>query len=203
MFAKVLHYFAVRSACSLPSTSLLRRVNAQDRSRTARNIGKNVNACVPLVNPTGFPIHALRPSRVALCAMFSQIRKEHNMKLFLYTCITATFFTGCAGHINEVINSWIYSHYSDLIASWGPPNQVFDDGQGGRILIYTTARSWTVPGTSTMRATGQTTIYDNMILGSTQSTTTYTPPQTYGYTAYRMFWIDSKGYIYRWAWRGF
>ncbi len=109
--------------------------------------------------------------------------------------------TGCA-NINKVMKSWEGHHYGELIASWGPPQQVFDDGYGGRILVYTQQRQWTTPGTATTYTTGSATVWDNYIWGSATSRTTYYPPQTHGYTAYRMFWINSNGYIYRWAWRG-
>ena len=112
------------------------------------------------------------------------------------------FNAGCAGHINNIMRSWEGHHYGDLIASWGPPQQVFDDGLGGRILVWTSVRSFTTPGHSSTYTTGQATMYDSYIWGSASSYTTYSPAQTYGWTAYRMFWISREGYIYRWAWRG-
>ena len=109
---------------------------------------------------------------------------------------------GCAARINNMMRSWEGQHYSDLIARWGPPQQVFDDGSDGRILIYTQVREWTSPGKSTTYTEGRATIYDDYIWGSATSRTTYQPSQTYGCTAHRMFWISKKGYIYRWAWKG-
>jgi len=124
------------------------------------------------------------------------------MKKFIVLMLTFCFvLSGCA-HLNMVMKSWEGHHYGELIASWGPPQQVFDDGYGGRILVYTKQRSWTTPGTSSTYTTGQATAWDNYIWGSVTSRSTYNPPQTYGYTAYRMFWINSDGHIYRWAWRG-
>ncbi|MFZ6033199.1 MULTISPECIES: hypothetical protein [Melioribacter] len=113
------------------------------------------------------------------------------MKKIIVISFIIFFISGCAARINEVMNSWMYHHYSDLIASWRPPQEVFDDGYGGRILIYSTYIS------------GNATIYDNYIWGSARSYSTYINPQTYGYTAYRMFWINKEGFIYRWAWKGF
>ena len=115
--------------------------------------------------------------------------------------LSALLFPGCA-HVNSVMQSWEGHHYSNLMARWGPPQQVFDDGMGGRILVYTTNRSWVVPGTATTRTTFNATGYDNYIWGSATSRTIFTPAQVQGYTAYRMFWIDRSGHIYRWAWRG-
>ena len=112
-------------------------------------------------------------------------------------------FNGCAARLNKMMKSWVDHHYGDLIASWGPPQEVFDDGRGGRILIYTIQRQWTNPGTSKTRTTGSATMWDSFIWGSTTSKTTYRPPQTHKWTAYRMFWINEDGIIYRWAWRGY
>jgi hypothetical protein len=110
---------------------------------------------------------------------------------------------GClAGHMNSIMSSWQGHHYSELIMRWGPPQAVFDDGTGGRILVYTVQRQWTSPGKSETYTTAQATIYDNMIWGQAQSVTQYTPPQTYGYTAWREFRINRSGIIYSWSWRG-
>ncbi len=122
--------------------------------------------------------------------------------LLLITTVALAVTSGCAARINKVMASWERYHYSELIASWGPPQQVFDDGAGGRILIWTATRSYTVPGHATTHTTVSATAYDNYIWGSATSRTTYTPAQTRGWTAYRMFWIHRNGIIYRWAWRG-
>ncbi len=110
--------------------------------------------------------------------------------------------SGCAARINNMMSSWMGHHYSELIMSWGPPQQVFEDGMGGRILIWTAARTWTTPGQSYTNVYGNATAYDGYIWGQAQSYTTYVPPQTYGYTAWRMFAIDKNGLIYNWSWRG-
>ena len=110
---------------------------------------------------------------------------------------------GClAGHMNSVMSSWQGHHYSELIMRWGPPQAVYDDGEGGRILVYTQVRQWTTPGQTTTTTTAQATIYDNMIWGQAQSYSQYVPPQTYGYTAWRMFRINQRGVIYAWSWKG-
>lgn len=110
--------------------------------------------------------------------------------------------SGCAGRINSMMKTWENQHYSNLIASWGPPQQVFDDGAGGRILVWTSARSATVPGQATSTTNFRANAYDNYIWGTATTRTVYTPAQTYGWTAYRMFWIGGNGVVYRWAWKG-
>jgi hypothetical protein len=105
---------------------------------------------------------------------------------------------GCAGRINDAMRSWVGHHYSDVIASWGPPAQVLDDGAGGKIMTWAATRSFTSPGYATTSTTAN--VYGNF--GTANSFTTYTPPQTTSYNATRTFWVNSDGIIYRWSWRG-
>lgn len=117
--------------------------------------------------------------------------------------VSLMFVSGCfTGRINKVMSSWTGSHYSSLIMSWGPPQAVYDDGQGGRILVYTAARQFTTPGQATTTTTAQARVYDNMIWGQAQSFTQWTPAQTSGYTAWRMFRVGRDGRIYAWSWHG-
>src|SRR6266705_5303454 len=111
--------------------------------------------------------------------------------------VPCILLAGClAGRINNAMHSWQGHHYSELIMSWGPPQAVYDDGAGGRILVYTQQRQWTTPGRTTTTTTAQATVYDNMIWANAQSYSQYVPPQTYGYTAWRMFRIDQRGMSY-------
>ena len=110
--------------------------------------------------------------------------------------------TGCAGRVNKVMQSWQGANYADLIMSWGPPQRIYDDGNGGRILVYTSSRSWTTPGQATTNTTVQARAYGTTIWGQAQSITQYIPPQTQGYTAWRMFRVDRSGRIYNWSWKG-
>jgi hypothetical protein len=123
------------------------------------------------------------------------------MNLFFIIIVVVCLFTGCAS-INKTMQLWMGHHQSDLIANWGPPQQVMDDGQGGKIFIYITTRTFTSPGHSTTTVTGSAYGMGNYAYGTARGYTTYTPPQTTSYNACRMFWIDGNGYIYRWAWRG-
>ena len=93
-------------------------------------------------------------------------------------------------------------HQSELIANWGPPQQIMDDGQGGKIFIYSATRNHTTQGRATTNVTGSAYSVGDFTYGNATGHTTYTPPQTSSYTAHRMFWINSNGYVYRWAWRG-
>lgn len=116
---------------------------------------------------------------------------------------------GCAS-INENMASWMGHNSNELIASWGPPQQIMPDGQEGQILIYSQARQWTTPGRATTNTYGSATTHGNLYgntyqgntYGNATSTTSYTPAQTYGYSSYRMFWADKNGNLYRWSWKG-
>ncbi len=117
------------------------------------------------------------------------------------TLIIALTLSGCSS-INKTMESWMGHHQSDLVASWGPPQQVITDGQGGSIFVYTANRAFTSPGSSTTTVVGSASGYGNRVYGSATSITTYTPPQTTSWSAYRMFWINASGRIYRWSWKG-
>lgn len=107
-----------------------------------------------------------------------------------------------AESITEMMESWMGFHYSDLVFQWGPPDYVFDDGFGGRIIYYITSRTWVVPGRAETRTVASATAYDSMIWGSARQTTTYTPPQVQGYDAIRAFRINENGYIFDYMWKG-
>jgi hypothetical protein len=123
-------------------------------------------------------------------------------KATLLLCLI--LLASCVGKVKTNINnsmaSWVDHHFTDLLASWGPPQQVMDDGNGGRVFVYTKTRSYTAPSTATTTANATVNPYNNTIWGT--ATTTYNPGQTYSWTSYRMFFIGSNGRIYRWAWRG-
>lgn len=125
---------------------------------------------------------------------------------FLPIIFALTLSVGCIGKaktkVNNAMASWEGHHLSELLSSWGPPQQFFDDGHGGRILVYTSERTWTTPGQTVSTTNLQVNQWNQMILGSGTSITTYNPSRTYGYTAWRMFSINRNGYIYGWSWRG-
>lgn len=102
--------------------------------------------------------------------------------------IVALLTTGCATDINNKMDSWVGHHQSELIASWGPPNQISTDGKGGTVLVY---GSYVNLGQRPGR--GKVDVFGNL---------TYTAPQQRGYTRTRMFYVDTKGYIYSWRWQG-
>jgi hypothetical protein len=98
--------------------------------------------------------------------------------------------SGCAARVNKVMESWMGHNVSELIASWGPPQQTIDLGNQGRVYVWSAVRSFTTPGRANTTTTGSAVAFGNMATGSAYSTTTYTPPQTTSYAATRSFWVD-------------
>jgi hypothetical protein len=97
---------------------------------------------------------------------------------------------GCASlSPSKTMQSWVGSHQSQLILSWGPPTRSTSDGAGGTILIYEYDRNTgQIPGRAVQNLDGS---------------ISYTAPQATGYVATRMFWVDPRGVIYNWRWKGF
>ncbi len=115
--------------------------------------------------------------------------------LLLSGCVLAT-------SMNKKMASWQGHSFVTLLMAWGPPQAIYDDGSGGRIVVYTVSRQWTTPGTVTTTTSATARLQGNTIWGQAQSLSTFVPPQTQGYTAWRMFSINSRGIIYSWQWRG-
>lgn len=125
-------------------------------------------------------------------------------RAFLMAIVIAVCLSGvaCASRVNEVMQSWVGHHVSELVGSWGPPQQVIDIGDGSRLFVWTAVRQYTSPGTATTTGTANASVYGNTVYGTGQSTTVYNPPQTTSYQASRTFWVNSEGVVFRWAWRG-
>jgi hypothetical protein len=122
--------------------------------------------------------------------------------LVLLVFLWAMVHLGCSAAIDKKMASWQGESANNLIASMGPPDAVLDDGEGGKILVYTAQRTFSSPGYSTSYATGTGTAIGSTYYGSAQGTTIYSPGHTSAYKASRMFWVNKEGYIYRWAWKG-
>ncbi len=103
---------------------------------------------------------------------------------------------------DKVMKSWMGHTYDELLASWGPPSEIYKSGSG-YVIVYTTSVSWTTPGSSTTQMTGSAYSYGGWTSLSGQATTTYTPATTHQWTSYRMFWVNSKGKIWKWARKGY
>jgi len=138
------------------------------------------------------------------------------MKRYTLICsctLIAAVLSGCITP-TRAMQALVGKPSTEVIAQCGPPQQRMPDGRGGEIWCYFEERQWTTPGQVTTTAYGTGNTYGNInanVYGATyrgnstayaKATTTYTPPQTEGYTASRTFFIDRNGIVYRWAWRG-
>lgn len=117
--------------------------------------------------------------------------------------------------VDDVMKGFMGSQSSDLVARWGPPQNIMKDKEG-EIWIYYQNHHWVNPGYSYTTSTGSADTrgtyhggsifggpgYSGNTVGQGQSQTTYMPAKTQGYTATRTFFINSQGMIYRYAWRG-
>ena len=101
-------------------------------------------------------------------------------------------------HLNKTMASWMGGDVNGLLRAWGQPNMVLPDGRGGKIYCYRMERSYTTPGQSYSHTTGSAYTSGQAHTFSANTTTTYTPPRTYRWTASRDFWVNSAGVIYKW-----
>jgi hypothetical protein len=104
------------------------------------------------------------------------------------------------------VKSWIGYKVNDLIMSWGPPSQVYDDEAGGKFIVYTERRTYVSPGYATTTSSGQAYGFvsgDSIIIdGYSQSQTTYYPPQMHQWSVFRMFRVNRYGRITAYSWKG-
>jgi len=92
----------------------------------------------------------------------------------------------------KAMKSWLGYHKNYLIAGWGPPTQIMDDGSGGSIYIYTQTIQFSLPGST---STVQMPLLGNMGLAVSQQDA----GAVIAHSTHRMFWINSEGFVYRWA----
>ena len=103
------------------------------------------------------------------------------LKISIVACSVLLFLISCAPRITtqDVMESWLDSHKSELIKVWGPPNRITTDGKEGEIYIYEES------STNAMTV--------NNFFGIELDN----PITTYNTTSeYRQFYIDKDGIIY-------
>lgn len=107
---------------------------------------------------------------------------EYNMKkIYLFFCLSLLIGCKTGPDTREVMDSWMKSHISELIASCGPPTYTTEDGLGGKIYVYAQdINGYTTPGVARRAKNGD--IY-------------YTNPQTYSFQYLKMFYVNEKGII--------
>ncbi len=135
-----------------------------------------------------------------IVGMNKNMKTKKITRIFMFLLVPI-ILSGCmtTEKMNQIMSSWVGSHIGDLIADWGPPAQVIDDGSGGKIYCYQYSSTVYMPGTTSTY--GNAYSYGNT---ATFNTSSYSSP---GYSIpinkSRMFWVDKDGIIYRWSWKGF
>ncbi len=81
---------------------------------------------------------------------------------------------------------------TDLYAAWVPPNEVYDDGSGGRVLVYVYVRGYYY----------RPPMISGKIYPGGTALVTYTPEAVASYDARRVYWVNKDGIVYRWEWKG-
>ena len=107
--------------------------------------------------------------------------------------------------VDQAMRSWQDHPISDVISNWGPPSQTIPVGSGDSIFVWRLDRtrvhraeceSESSATSGTVRANGQVQIDPGKV------TTTCSPAKRTGYVAYRMFYVNNSGVIYKWGWKG-
>jgi hypothetical protein len=105
----------------------------------------------------------------------------------------------------ELQRTWEGCNVNDLITKLGPPTQIMDDGQGGKIYVYTTTKTSHSGADSftTYQGQRQGDYYQaskGFVQGSSYAGQAYTfSGQSASFTSSRhqMFWVNDHGIIYR------
>ena len=123
-------------------------------------------------------------------------------KLVTFFLVTAFILNGCGPSTTQVMDSWTGSHVSELIRSWGPPQEISTDGLNGHVYIWRT--DIYIPLSERKEETRGTISYDPYLDQYTIETeTTYEEPVAIEEEKLRMFWVDEDGIIYNWKARGY
>ncbi len=146
-------------------------------------------------NPTVWETQSLSPN-AARCGLTNP---QHFGAI---SCFLKQVLNGCGPPTAEIMNSWKGNHISDVIRSWGPPQQVTTDGAGGRIYVW--SKNVNIPLTKAKSKTKRTVTYSPYLDQYTiKSKTTYTEPVVIEGQKVRMFWANKNGIVYHWRAKGF
>ena len=114
---------------------------------------------------------------------------------------TLAFVAACETYegYRQLMESWVGTHADELVASWGPPDGFYENTDGSRVLKYSYASSYYVPGTTYSNPS-------NSVNSVGALTTTYSSYTTPGYmvssSCTSTFFTDPSQYIVRWTSEG-
>lgn len=109
----------------------------------------------------------------------------------------ALLVSACATTANyeRTLNSWLGHKEEELVASWGPPQNVYVTPSGARILTYTDAGTVYLPGTPPS--------YRSTVIGNTVYSRPYggTSPMALDYSCTTHMTVE-HGVITHWRYEG-
>lgn len=113
--------------------------------------------------------------------------------------LLALILAGCvtAEQVDARMGKCIGFTLSELIVEWGPPAQVLDDGEGGKIVVFDRSSNTTMLGSS--YTTGSSYGYGTRTY---DATTFHNPPQTINIRRSRVFFLNAEGRVIRYSWKG-
>lgn len=99
----------------------------------------------------------------------------------------------CASRrFDALMQSWEGNSSSDLLRTWGQPDFLYGDGQGGRVAVYVPSAA-TRPARSSAEAAR---------VRAASSGRVYQADMKNSWPTFRIFFIDPTGRIVRTEWRG-
>lgn len=119
------------------------------------------------------------------------------VKFCLVCCLA--LLAGCAttARYEAKLASWVGSPETDLIRSWGAPQQVYEAANGSKFLTYSNSRQVYFRGTPPT----YTTTYDPDTRSSTTTSSGGIDPQLYTMDCQTTFEV-ANGKVAGWSWKG-
>ncbi len=127
-----------------------------------------------------------------------------------FSILFLTILVGCAttAGYEQMLTTWVGSSESNLISSWGPPENIYALDDGGKVLTYINKRNVQIGGYTTTKPV--TTYSNGNISGDinanyNSTSTTYmqttTPVQNINMSCSTRFTFRN-GVVQAWAWQG-
>lgn len=130
------------------------------------------------------------------------------MKKIIVLLGLVVLVSGCAttrGY-EAILGSWMGAKEESLVASWGPPQNVYQMGNGKKVIEYSRGQNiqtggyaYTTPQTTYHQGVVGNTLYTGT---STQYVTQTTPVYNIQMWCKTSFILDSNGTIESWRWEG-
>lgn len=131
------------------------------------------------------------------------------VRMICLVCLVASLL-GCATvSTTEIMNSWMGSHISRVVMSWGPPTQVVSDSAGGYIYIWLPKPMAPLPPTIEKRGYTQWNSLTQRFEYRERTSAVQSINDALIQIAinnhnnsYKMFYVRSDGVVYHWRARG-